>query len=177
MCPRGLLGPPAVTLTKKLKFKKKLPIRCIRHFESDLINNMDHMRISDTEPSSVILSQTMQFKKLKSDNPKVPKQAEAKRDGVINPQNYNFNIFIHGKFGCSKNATNQSKSTVELGYMCPRGLSGSPAVTLNKKLKFERRLSIRCIHHFELDLINNMDHMRISGTEPSSVILSQTMQF
>ena len=24
------------------------------------------------------------------------------------------------------------------------------------------------------DLINNMDHMRISGTEPSSVILDQT---
>ena len=24
-------------------------------------------------------------------------------------------------------------------------------------------------------LINNMDHMRISGTEPSSVILNQTM--
>ena len=29
----------------------------------------------------------MKFKKLKSDDPKVPKQAEAKRDGVINPQN------------------------------------------------------------------------------------------
>ena len=27
------------------------------HFKSDLINNMDHMRI--TEPSSVILSQTI----------------------------------------------------------------------------------------------------------------------
>ena len=26
----------------------------------------------------------------------------------------------------------------------------------------------------KLDLINNMDHIRISGTEPSSVILSQT---
>ena len=26
-------------------------------------------------------------------NPKVPKQAEAKRDGVKNPQNYNFNQF------------------------------------------------------------------------------------
>ena len=51
---------------------------------------MDHMRISGTEPSSVILSQTMKFKKLKSDDPKVPKQAKAKRDGVINPQNYNF---------------------------------------------------------------------------------------
>ena len=40
------------------------------------------MRISGTEPSSVILSQTMKFKRLKSDDPKVPKQAEAKRDGM-----------------------------------------------------------------------------------------------
>ena len=48
------------------------------------------MRISGTEPSSVILSQTMKSKKLKSDDQKVPKQAEAKRDGVMNPQNYNF---------------------------------------------------------------------------------------
>ena len=30
---------------------------------------------------------------------------------------------------------------------------------------------------FKSDLINNMDHMRISGTESSSVILSQTMLF
>ena len=28
-----------------------------------------------------------------NDGPKVPKQAEAKRDGVIHPQNYNFNKF------------------------------------------------------------------------------------
>ena len=53
------------------------------------------MRISGTEPSSVILSQTVKFKKLKSDDQKLPKQAEAKRDG--------------------------ESSTVELGYMCPRG--------------------------------------------------------
>ena len=26
------------------------------------------------------------------------------------------------------------------------------------------------VYHFQLDLINNMDHMRISGTDPSSVI-------
>ena len=51
---------------------------------------MDHMRISDTEPSSVILSQTCS---LKNNDQKVPKQAVAKRDGVINPQNYNFNQF------------------------------------------------------------------------------------
>ena len=50
---------------------------------------MNHMRISGIEPFAVILSQTMKFKKFKSDDPKVPKQAEAKRDGVINPQNYN----------------------------------------------------------------------------------------
>ena len=41
------------------------------------------MRISGTEPSSVILSQTIKFKKLKSENLKVSKQAEAKRDGEI----------------------------------------------------------------------------------------------
>ena len=32
---------------------------------SDLINNMDHMRISGTQPLSVVLSQTMSFKKVK----------------------------------------------------------------------------------------------------------------
>ena len=64
--------------------------------------------------------------------PKMPKQALAKRDGVINPQDYNFNTFEHGKFGCSQNATNRPKSTAELGYMCPRGLTGPPAVTLTK---------------------------------------------
>ena len=51
----------------------------IHHFKSDFINNMDHMRISGKEPSSVILSQTKQFKKLKRDVTKVPKEAEAKR--------------------------------------------------------------------------------------------------
>ena len=28
------------------KYKKRLLLRCIHHFKSDLINNMDHMRIS-----------------------------------------------------------------------------------------------------------------------------------
>ena len=32
------------------------------------------------------------LKKLKSDDPTVPKQAETKRDGVINAQNYSFAI-------------------------------------------------------------------------------------
>ena len=42
------------------KYTKKLLLRCINHFESDLINNihMDNMCISGTTPSSVILSQS-----------------------------------------------------------------------------------------------------------------------
>ena len=43
------------------------------------------MRISGTEPSSVILNKTQQFQKLKSDAPKVSNQASAKWDGLINP--------------------------------------------------------------------------------------------
>ena len=32
--------------------------------------------------------------------------------------------------------------------------------------EYEKKLLLRCIHHFKSDLINYMDHMRISGTEP-----------
>ena len=48
------------------------------------------MHISGTEPSSVILSQTELFKKLKSVAQNVPKQAKAKRDGVKNPTKLQF---------------------------------------------------------------------------------------
>ena len=43
------------------------------------------MRILGSEPSSVILSQKSKFKSWKKDVLNVPKQAEAKWDGVINP--------------------------------------------------------------------------------------------
>ena len=52
------------------------------------------MDISGTEPSSVALSQTCSIKKLKSYDQKVPKQAEAKRDGVINPQRSIYGFYI-----------------------------------------------------------------------------------
>ena len=51
------------------------------------------MRISGVEPSSVILSQRKKLKRLKNNVPKLPKEAKAKRDGVINPQNYKFYHF------------------------------------------------------------------------------------
>ena len=47
------------------------------------------MRISDNEPSSVALAKQSSLRD-ENGSPKVPKQAKAKRDGVIKPQNYNF---------------------------------------------------------------------------------------
>ena len=51
------------------------------------------MRISGIEPLSVILSKRKWLQKLKNNNQKVPKEAKAKRDGVINPRNNNFYQF------------------------------------------------------------------------------------
>ena len=48
------------------------------------------MRISGNELSSVILSQKKWIQKLKIIVQKFQKQADAKKDGVINPQNNNF---------------------------------------------------------------------------------------
>ena len=74
-----------------LEYKKRILLRCIHNLKSDLINNMAHMRISGNKPSSVILGQTKKLKSWKSWSQQVPKQAEAKKDGIINPQKYNFN--------------------------------------------------------------------------------------
>ena len=45
------------------------------------------------------------------------------------------------------------------------------------EVKYKKRLLSRYIHHFKSDLIYNIDHMHILGTEPLSVILSQTELF
>ena len=60
------------------------------------------------------------------------KQVEAKGDGVIN---LHYPISVkpkHGKFSCSPNGHNQQKSTVELGYICPRVFSDPPALKLTE---------------------------------------------
>ena len=65
--------------------KTILLLRCMHHFKSDLINNMDHMRISGTEPSLVILSQKgYSFKSMKVMSQKCQEQAEAKRNFDVN---------------------------------------------------------------------------------------------
>ena len=64
--------------------------------------------------------------------PKMPKRAKTKWNGVINQS-----IFNTENVDAQKKATNQPKSTVELGYMCPRGLSGPSAKTLTKQVKYK----------------------------------------
>ena len=55
----------------------------------------------------------------------------------------------------------------------PSGTPWSTSSDTHQVVEIKKRLLLRCKHHFKSDLINDMDHMRISGTEPSSVILSQ----
>ena len=49
------------------------------------------MCISGTELSDPLPNKVVE--KMKNNAPKVPKEAIAKKDGVINPQNYNFYLF------------------------------------------------------------------------------------
>ena len=54
----------------------------------------------------------------------------------------------------------------------PSYLPQQPCNQTDTHLNIKRDFLLRCMHHFKSALINNMDHMRISGIEPSSVILS-----
>ena len=56
----------------------------------------------------------------------------------------------------------------------PSGTPWSTRRDTHQVVEIQKKIRIRCIYHFKSDFITNMDHMRISGTEPSSVILSQT---
>ena len=50
------------------------------------------------------------------------------------------------------NATNQPKSTVELGYMCPRGLLGPPAVTTHQVVEIQKETSTEMYTPFSIGL-------------------------
>ena len=74
-------------------------------------------------------------------------------------------------------------SAIADGLKVPqKNIKPSPAVEFGRLAMFEVQQNIRfkikwkntTIHHFKSDLIHNMDHMPILGTEPSSVTLSQT---
>ena len=73
---------------------------------------------------------------------------------------------------CSQNTTyqtkNLAKSAVRDSLVLKLWCSSS---SWNMK---KTSTKIYSIHHFRSDLIHNIDHMRVSGTESSSLILSQS---
>ena len=58
----------------------------------------------------------------------------------------------------------------------PSGTPWSTSSDTHQVVEIKKKPPLGCIHHFKSDshVINDMDHMRILGTEPSSVILSQS---
>ena len=55
------------------------------------------------------VSQIKWFQKVENVDPKVPKQAEAKRGGVINPQNYYFNFYTENFDALKTQRINRSR--------------------------------------------------------------------
>ena len=63
---------------------------------------------------------------------KITERNLSQRGWCNKPTKLQFLSILTQKILMLSNATNQPKSTVELGYMCPRGLLGPPAVILTK---------------------------------------------
>ena len=83
---------------------------------------------------------------MESDVPTMPKQAKGKWDGIVNLQNYKTKTLASQVFTDSL-VHQQWHSVIEI---------------------YKNRLLLRYAHHdLQSDLMNNMDHTRISGTEPS----------
>ena len=62
----------------------------------------------------------------------MPKQAEAKRDCEINPQNYNFNKLLTRKISMLSKRYESTEVDSKTWLHVPSGLTGPPAVTLTK---------------------------------------------
>ena len=71
---------------------KETSTKMFTHFKSDLLTiwTICAFRVMNPHQSSWAKQSSL---KIENDSPKVPKQAEANRDGVINPQSFNFNQF------------------------------------------------------------------------------------
>ena len=104
-----------------IKYKQRLLLRRIHHFKSDYFNNMDHMRISVTEPSSEILSQESSFKNWKEMS-KSAKTCWSQKEWCNKPTELQIRLILKRKILMLPNATNQRKSIAELSYMCHRGI-------------------------------------------------------
>ena len=92
------------------------------------------MRILGNNSHQWSFSKQSGFKSWKY-RPESTKPSWSKKGWYNKPHKLRFNSHnFHTENWFSQNATNQPKSTVEPGYMRPRGRTGPPAVTLTKEL-------------------------------------------
>ena len=98
------------------------------------------MRISGNELSSVILSQTKWFQTLKMIAQKA-KSSLSQKGWCHKPTKLQFQSILTRTILMLSNTTNQPKLTVDLGYMCPRGLLGPPAVDTHQVVEIWKETS------------------------------------
>ena len=75
-------------------------------------------------PHQWSLAKMSYFQKMKKRCPKRAKTSWSQKGWCNKPTKLQFQTISTRKIFMLSNATNQPKSTVELGYMCPRGLTG-----------------------------------------------------
>ena len=110
-------------------------------------------------------------------DPKVPKQAEASRDGVINTDITISFSFIRNKVLMLSKRYESNECECRTWIHLPSGTQWSTSSDILQVWNIKKKLLLRCLYHFKSDFINNIDHVRISENEPSSVMLSQTKWF
>ena len=97
----------------------------------------------------------------------MPKEVEVKRNSVINPQHYNFNTFNMENLMLSK-CYKLTKVNRRTWLHMPSETRCSISSDTHQVVEIlTQRLILRCIHHYKSDLVNKMDHRRISGNKNS----------
>ena len=93
------------------------------------------------------------------------KQAKAKRGGVINPQNYNVSQFYTENVDALIRYE-PTQVDCRTWLHVPSWTPWSTSSDTHQVVKIRKRylLTCICIHHFDSNVINNKDHMRISST-------------
>ena len=133
---------------------------------------MDQMRIPGNEPSSVILSQTKWFQKMKK---MIRRKClnKVKSKGMVY---YTHKITISSKFNTEDfDALKRYESTEvdrRTWLYVPSGTHWSTSSDTYQVVEIEKETSTKMYTLYVYILIYNIDQMRISGNEPSSVIPS-----
>ena len=86
----------------------------------------------------------------------MPKQAEAKRDGIINLTKLQFQAILYGKFWCISKRYEWTEVDRRNWLHVSSGTHLSTSSDTHKVVEYEKRLLLRCIHHFKPDIIYNI---------------------